>query len=326
MNEQKKRFALKNALRAGTGRTSWVAWVAIALAAGCAPILGIDDARPIEGAGDDASGGGSTNDGGSTGNGGPGSSNGGSSSSNGDGGSAPNGSGGDGGSTGPGSGGGDPTCGEAQVVAAGSPGMVANFENGETCATPLMGDGRVGSWSVYGPFGTPQCTVLQDPTDSGNSVIQLLDVVTPPTADNWTGISVAFIDDDGSTYDASEYLGVAFRIRGHVASNEDAGIVTFSVVTAETQADDWGGCLPPDVSMGHFHTKIVVGENSAAASDWIDVSVTWSNLLGPLWAEPPSTTIPSTVAVTKLLGLEWSVDQFVSDVDVYIDDVELIEK
>jgi len=293
-------------------------FVALAVVVGCAPILGIEDAQPLEEPSDDSGAAGPSA--GGSGSGGAMSASGGATNTT----SSTGASSATGGMPGTGGASGGSGCGEAQVAATGSPGFMYDFESVsfDAAQDPGSQDGRSGGWYFY-PTAGATGEVAVDPADAGNSVALFSAMPTTPA---WAGISVQFLDETGAAYDASAYAGVRFRVKGHVDSTAEPGIVTFNVVSTATQSAEFGGCLPTGQELDKFHKEIDLGSSTSPTTDFVDYELTWDQLDAPAWSTPDNYPLPDQIAVDRLLLLDWGIHQDATDFAIYLDDVELIEK
>jgi hypothetical protein len=201
-------------------------------------------------------------------------------------------------------------CDIQTVTGTGSPGLMDDLERDaaslQLFPNPAQGDGRDGSWSWYP--GNVEVTIVDD---GGNRVLRY-------SGDNlmaWTGVTLAFLGGNGagSCYDASEYTGLRFRIRGSVMSGDELnGRIILSLVTAETQTVTFGGDL--DGMGGHFHSQVMISDT------WQTVELPWSSFMPPTWGDSMSLT---ELAVGKLQAIDWGVTNMASSFQVELDDIEL---
>jgi len=209
------------------------------------------------------------------------------------------------------------------VVATGSPGAISDFES-VIFTTPLNAltqDGRSGFWLFY-PSAGPTGEVTTDPADASNSVVRF---AWPGSTVAWAGVALQFLADGDETYDASAYAGVRFKIKGYVDSVAQPQTVTFSVISAETQTAALGGCLPAGQEIDNFDKTITLGSSSSPETSFQQFDLLWGDLDLPNWSTPAGYPLPTQPAVDKLMLIEWGVDQDATDVEIYLDDVELIE-
>jgi len=171
---------------------------------------------------------------------------------------------------------------------------------------PAQADGRTGSWSWY-----PQDATVEIRQENQNSVLYY----AGQNLGAWTGTTLAFLGGNGAgtCYDASQYRGIRFKIKGNVTSTDTLnGKVIVSLVTAETQRKAYGGDL--DGEGGHFNSQVTV------TNTWQTVSIEFSALNRPTWG---STTNLSSPATGKLQAIDWGISNAASSFEIYLDDIEL---
>jgi len=201
-------------------------------------------------------------------------------------------------------------CDIETVRGSGSPGKMDDLERSaeefQILPNPAQEDGRTGSWSWY-----PQIATVEIAQENQNSVLRY----AGQNLNAWTGASLAFLGGNGAgtCYDASQYRGLRFKIKGNVTSSDNLnGKVIVSLVTAETQTQVYGGDL--DGEGGHFNKQIDV------TNSWQTVSIEFNQLDRPTWG---ATTSLSSPAVGKLQAIDWGISNTASTFEVLLDDIEL---
>jgi hypothetical protein len=204
-------------------------------------------------------------------------------------------------------------CDLEKVSGQGSDGQMDNLERPieqfQVLPNPSQRDGRDGSWSWY-----PQLAGVQMIKEGSNTVLKY----SGTNLAAWTGVTLAFLGGNGagSCYDAGRYTGLEFRIKGRVNAPGDAalnGKVNVSLVTAETQTQNYGGDLVGEG--GHFH-KIVT-----LTPDWGDpVRIPFASFDKPTWGDTMSLT---QLATGKLQAIDWGVSNMAQSFEIYIDDIKL---
>ena len=85
-----------------------------------------------------------------------------------------------------------------------------------------------------------------------------------------------------------------------------------SVVTAETQSQNYGGDLKGQG--GHFHKIIDVTDQ------WQTVSIPWTDFAAPTFGDSLGLT---RLAIEKLQALDWGIGSAATRFDVALDDISL---
>ncbi len=201
-------------------------------------------------------------------------------------------------------------CDLEKVTGAGSPGKMDDLERPaeqfQALPNPSQGDGRTGTWSWY-----PQNVVVAQTLEGSNTVLRYKGGALAA----WTGVTLAFLGGNGagSCYDAGQYTGIRFKIKGSVVSPDELnGKVILSLVTAETQTQTYGGDLNGEG--GHFNKQIAV------TSSWQTVSIPWADFAKPTWG---ATATLTTLAKGKLQAIDWGISDKATTFDVFFDDIEL---
>jgi hypothetical protein len=202
-------------------------------------------------------------------------------------------------------------CELERVVGTGEQGSMDNLdrrnEQLRILPNPAQGDGRTGSWSWY-PVSATSAGIVRE---GMNGYLRF----TGANIGVFAGVTLAFLGGNGagSCYDASAYKGVRFKIRGTVASTDSlAGAVIVSVVTAETQSQNYGGDLKGQG--GHFHKIIDVTDQ------WQTVSIPWTDFAAPTFGDSLGLT---RLAIEKLQALDWGIGSAATRFDVALDDISL---
>ena len=178
-----------------------------------------------------------------------------------------------------------------------------NAEELTLVPNPKQSDGRTGAWCWY-----PDEAITEIVPDGGSKALRFRSIGHK----EWSGIAIAFLNASGagSCYDASACQGIEFRIRGAVKSEKNANRVDASLVTAETQAQKFGGDLVGEGA--HFFKTIQL------SAEWQVVRLRWSELSVPNWGDTTKLTAP---AVTKLQAISFSPLEEIAD--IFIDDSAL---
>ncbi len=205
----------------------------------------------------------------------------------------------------------DSVCDIVSVVGTGGNGMMDDLERPEdefqVLPNPAQGDGRTGSWSWY-----PQNAGVEMTDDGGNTVVSYAGT----DLGGWSGLTLAFLGGNGAgaCYDAGAYSGLQFRIKGTVLSGDELdGKIILSLVTAETQAQAYGGDL--DGEGGHFNYQVTLTDA------WQTVTLTWDQFNPPTWGDTANLT---ELAVEKMQAIDWGVSNQASSFQIYVDDIELL--
>jgi hypothetical protein len=206
-------------------------------------------------------------------------------------------------------------CDLEKVVGAGGQGAMDDLERPleqfQVLPNPSQKDGRTGSWSWY-----PQQARVGMVKEGSNTVLKYAGTSLAA----WTGVTLAFLGGNGAgaCYDAARYQGLSFRIKGNVTAPGDSvlnGKINVSLVTAETQTQNYGGDLMGEG--GHFHKIVTV------PSAWTEVRIPFSGADGfvkPTWGD---TLNLNQLAVGKLQAIDWGVSNMATSFEVFIDDVKL---
>jgi hypothetical protein len=209
-------------------------------------------------------------------------------------------------------------CDLEQVKGTGMPGAMDTLERApvqlQLLPNPMQRDGRTGSWSWYPQTASAGIFTDGPMADGKNRAMRFAGMGLA----NWAGVTLAFLGGNGagSCYDATAYKGLRFRIKGAVNAPNDAmlnGKVVVSLVTAETQAQRYGGDLKATEG-GHFNFIIPV------SAEWATFSIPWEMFNRPTHGATTALTAP---ALTKLQAVDWGVSNLAATFEILIDDIEL---
>jgi hypothetical protein len=193
-------------------------------------------------------------------------------------------------------------------------GLIDDFEDGNNQLA--LSGGRDGYWySAHDPKGSTLAPDPFAPSDGGadGSAMALHasgHTVTGSETDAWGAqFGIHFLSGQGALYDASKYVGIAFKAR---VDEKSTRTVRFKIGDVNTHPDA-GQCK---TCWNHF------GKDMTFTPKWKEYVVLFSEAKQEEgWGDPR----PPSLTPTKLLSMDWTVKGGGQNFDLWIDDVTFVE-
>jgi hypothetical protein len=194
------------------------------------------------------------------------------------------------------------------VAGTGDPGLIDDFEDGNSVVLPNDGRAGPGWWfskSMTSTTTQPAASGAGVPVDGGMPGKALHVAGTEGGMGNnaWGADITATIVADGMTgcYDASAYTGLKVSLKGKAGSKVFVLVGTAPIRAISSMA-------------GHYRKEVTL------TADWQDVTIPWA-MFGPGWGTPPSPMVNPKEVYTVGVATAPGAGGMVGEFDFWIDNL-----